>query len=403
MVLGAVAAGIVGRAGEAVLLAGEQHHPDGSARDEARGAQQPHRLHHRDAAGAVVGCARPDVPRVDVGAEQDDLLRQLAAAQLADDVCARRVRQRPRPERQRDLDRPAARQACQEVRVLDGHRRGGNLAYSGLVAQRAGVRRAQADRRHRADEGGDGPAAGRLRRGVQARLHALGVARRVVLLVVRRQAMVDEGDPAIEPLPARAQLVQALERRDRCAQGAACADAAAETEQRQRPIDGPHDAPPFGPAHPVRHPHRLEADGVEAVLAHAVRRPRDRVRERRRAGDAWPVPVDQLRQTVPPDVGRALRRPGDARGRLGRVGDQLRRDRRRAARLDAGGGAAARRGRECDGCQARPRQTRDGGPGGEHQPRDTTARKALLKRSMSAVLPIDTRTCVGHTGQGRPT
>lgn len=38
------------------------------------------------------------------------------------------------------------------------------------------------------------------------------------------------------------------------------------------------------------------------------------------------------------------------------------------------------------------------------QPRAAaTSRKALLKRASSAAEPIDTRTWVGHTGQGRPT
>ena len=70
-------------------------------------AQQAQRLHDRDAAGAVVGRALAHVPGVDVRAEQHDLVRQLATAQLADDVGARRVRQRARPERELDLDRSA--------------------------------------------------------------------------------------------------------------------------------------------------------------------------------------------------------------------------------------------------------------------------------------------------------
>ena len=99
-----------------------------------------------------------------------------------------------RAERELDLDRAALRQAREQVGVLDRHRRGGNLAHAVVVAERAGVRRAQAHRRHRSDQHRDGAALGGLRRGVEARLHALAVAGVVVRLVERRHAMVDEGD-----------------------------------------------------------------------------------------------------------------------------------------------------------------------------------------------------------------
>ena len=80
-------------------------------------------------------------------------------------------------------------------------------------------------------------------------------------------------------------VVHALERDDGRPQRAARADAAAEPEQRQWLIDGPGHASPLGPAHPVRDLDGLEADVVEAVLAHAARGPR----RSRRVSAAEPV------------------------------------------------------------------------------------------------------------------
>ena len=47
---------------------------------------QAQRLPHHHASAAIVGRSGPDVPRVDVAADDDHFVRQLAAAQLADDV-----------------------------------------------------------------------------------------------------------------------------------------------------------------------------------------------------------------------------------------------------------------------------------------------------------------------------
>ncbi len=93
-----------------VLLAGEEDDADGPPRHEPRVAQQAQRFHDRDASRAVVGRALAHVPRIDVRAEQHDLVRKLSPAQLADDVGARRIRQRARAERELDLDRSATRQ-----------------------------------------------------------------------------------------------------------------------------------------------------------------------------------------------------------------------------------------------------------------------------------------------------
>ena len=77
------------------------------------------------------------------------------------------------PSDELDLDRPALRQAREQVGVLGRHRRGGDLAHAVVVAERSGVRRAQAHRRHRSHQHREGAALGGFRRGMEPRLHSL--------------------------------------------------------------------------------------------------------------------------------------------------------------------------------------------------------------------------------------
>ena len=78
------------RAVQPLLLAGEQDEADRplAACVPQRG-QDAGRLQHDAAAGAVVGRALAEVPRVEVGADDDELVRLLAAADLADGVVDR--------------------------------------------------------------------------------------------------------------------------------------------------------------------------------------------------------------------------------------------------------------------------------------------------------------------------
>ena len=208
---------------------------------------------------------------------------------------------------------PRAREPRQQVGVLDRDGRGGDLAHAVVVAERAGVRRAQAHRRHRAHENGEGAAPGGLRGGVQPRLHALGVARIVVLLVVGRHAMVDEGDRPVERSPRSSGGRRGCRRRPPARVACRRTDAAAEPEERHGPIDRSNDPGPLRAADPVRDLHRLEMHVVEAVVAHLPDGPRERLVERRRAGDPVADPVGELASGAPtrrPVTRRTLRRSG---------------------------------------------------------------------------------------------
>ena len=85
---------------QAVLLVGEEDDADGAPRLLRHEADLPRGLDDDAAARRVVDRAGAEVPRVEVRAEQDDLLRPLAAGDLADDVGRLGVRQRPAPERE---------------------------------------------------------------------------------------------------------------------------------------------------------------------------------------------------------------------------------------------------------------------------------------------------------------
>ncbi len=74
------------RAVQPLLLAAPVAGDDGALGVRVGGLQDPHRLHHDDGAGAVVGGAGGAVPRVEVGGEEDVLVGQLGAADRRDGV-----------------------------------------------------------------------------------------------------------------------------------------------------------------------------------------------------------------------------------------------------------------------------------------------------------------------------
>jgi hypothetical protein len=102
----------------------------------------------------------------------------------------------------------------------------------------------------------------------------------------------------------------------------------------------------------VRDGDRFEAHVVEAVVAHLLGRPDEGVLERRRAGDAIAVQIDQLGEALPRHVGRLHGGgvdPARDRRQRGRVDRRRRRLAERAARAspahhqhDGGGDGVAR-------------------------------------------------------------
>ena len=73
-------------AASTVLLVGPQHDADRPPRPEIQLLHDPQRFPGHDAPSAIVGRTRADVPRIEVAADDDDLVRPLAAADLADHV-----------------------------------------------------------------------------------------------------------------------------------------------------------------------------------------------------------------------------------------------------------------------------------------------------------------------------
>ena len=82
----AIALPVIGAAAQAVFLVGEQDDADGAPGSEPQLFHEAQRFPAHDTPAAVVGGAGPDVPGVEVAADDDDLVGQLASADLSDQV-----------------------------------------------------------------------------------------------------------------------------------------------------------------------------------------------------------------------------------------------------------------------------------------------------------------------------
>ena len=184
----------------AFFFGGEEHRADRAARDQAQAPQRRQRLHDDRAAGAVVLRPFADVPRIDVRADDDDLVGQLAAAQLGEHIEGWRVGARAVFQNQVHRDRAARGEAGQQLGVLDGQR-GGRDLRSGPVVHLPGVRRAEAGRRQRANERRDRAQRRRPRRPLDPVGDRLSVAGGCVSRA--REGVVEEDDlPADRRTPA---------------------------------------------------------------------------------------------------------------------------------------------------------------------------------------------------------
>ena len=142
--------------GAAVLLVGPEHHAHGAPRPEAEPLHQPHGLPRRHRAASVVHRALPHVPRIDVAAHDDDLVRLLPSDHLGHHVARRRIGQGLGPHAKREHDRLAAiLEPMQHRRVLHAERGRGDLRRGRVVARLAGVRAPDRAGRHRTDEACD--------------------------------------------------------------------------------------------------------------------------------------------------------------------------------------------------------------------------------------------------------
>ena len=140
--LGAMLIAVGEPAAAAVLLVGPQHDAHRPPRTQVQLLHDPQRLPRHHAAAAIVGRAGADVPRVEVAADDDDFVRLLASADLADDVGRLGVGLEVRLHLQPHDDPAAAiRHALQPIGVLGRNRRGRNLLR---VARRTAARRCAA-------------------------------------------------------------------------------------------------------------------------------------------------------------------------------------------------------------------------------------------------------------------
>src|SRR6185295_18552109 len=127
-----------------VLFVGPQHDAHGAARPQVQLLHDAERFPRHHASAAIVGRTGPDVPRVEVTADDDDFLGTFAPADLGDDIGGLDVRLdvplHPQPH---DYAIAAGGHAIEGVGVFAADRGGRNARRAGLVLDRAGVREAQ--------------------------------------------------------------------------------------------------------------------------------------------------------------------------------------------------------------------------------------------------------------------
>ena len=134
------------RSEQPLFLAAPQRDANGTARREPDRLDDPRRLHHRRAAGRVVGCARRRVDRVEVRAQDHHFAGEIGSRDLRDGVEPLAVVVKLHAEIQLHLDRHVVlEQTNHAVVVLDGQR---DLRHAG--GRVAAIRRA---RKHRAAVG----------------------------------------------------------------------------------------------------------------------------------------------------------------------------------------------------------------------------------------------------------
>ena len=239
--------------------------------------------------------ARPDVPRVEVPADDNDLVGLLASADLANDVRGLRVGQRRAPidqaqayRRRVPRDVPA-RSASSTLTAAAGIR-----GRVGLVRERAGVRRPQPVEPDGAHERGDA----RRRRAARDGPGRPIPHRRDVV----RERHVEEHDAAQAPRSARA---SSSSKPDTTTSGASMPSGGVPTLLPRPSIaslalgTATRLLEALRSAHPTRHHDRLGAHVLQRVLLHLAECPLDRVFEGRGAAQPGTEGVGQLGEPPP--------------------------------------------------------------------------------------------------------
>ncbi len=211
---------------------------------------EPDGLPGRDAPATVIHRSLPDVPRIDMASHHHDLLGMLPADDLPDHVARNDVRQRGRAHLEQHLDALAPLlQPPQHVGVLDSDRRVWDYRHTGVVAHLSGVRRAERERRNRADQTSHRT---RARRGHRAH-HPVGHG-----LAVAGERRVEQHHPTLRLLFPRLQFFEAAHHQDLGADTLRPgANAPAQPEHRQLGPARRHQFQRLLPPHPARDQHRL--------------------------------------------------------------------------------------------------------------------------------------------------
>ena len=296
--------GILPRAAHAVLLIRPQHHAHGAPRPQSKLEYQPRRLPRSKTAAAIVHCPLANVPRVDVAADNDDLLWLLCAGNLRDDVPRNAVGQHTRLHLESHSDRlTAGRHARKHVGVLKRDCGMRDFFHAIGVRHAAGVRRLHRERPNRPNQARHRPGPSRVDRALRADSHRL---------VILGERHVEEHDFApglggtlleiVKPADHQHVSRKAFGRR---------ADAATQTEHRQLAVARRDQLNRLVAANPARHRDLLSTNVLEAVHFHLSETPIDGRLKIGRASEAGPKRVAHRGQARKPEytVRRRLDQP----------------------------------------------------------------------------------------------
>ena len=283
---GAVTVTIVAGAVEAVFFIAEQHHAHRAARALAEALQQPSGGGDDGHAGAVVQRALAQVPAVEMGADEHDLVREVGARHFADHVVRGGVDIALRLQVQLQTQRLAlCVQSGHGVGVGHRHGKGRDARHADFIAHGAGVGDALASGGGRGADGADGQrqctAPGGFHGAAPARADRSAIAPPVARAF---GFLVDEDDAA-----ARALGAVGLERVEVGIPGHVGFDATlgrshavAQGQHHQWLLHGRQQPRRCWPAHPSPHRHAFGANLGQTQLFHGFLRPGGSLRIGRR-------------------------------------------------------------------------------------------------------------------------
>ena len=253
-------------AAHAVLLIRPQHDAHGAPWPQAKLEHQPRSLPRGEATAAVVHRPLANIPRVDVAADDDDLLRLLRSGDLRNDVPRNAIGQRACLHLEPHAERLAAGLHPREhVGVLQRERGMRDFLYTIGVRHAAGVRRLHRERPNRPNQARHRPGPRRVNCPLRADDHRLAIL---------GERHVEEHDfpfglsgtlrEIVKPGDHQHVRSNAFGRR---------ADAAAQAEHRQLAAAWRKQLDRLAATNPARHRNLLTPNVLEAVFFHLSETP----------------------------------------------------------------------------------------------------------------------------------